>query len=180
MGSSGSKAPKGGLSGSQAAPIIPKRLYVGDRLDGIAAKQSNPMRFTHVLCLEPTSRYPDNDKLNFMLEPLADDGSSDFSSVVRKVSDFVIQGSKQRLLIHCASGINRSAAIAVWYLAAHEGFTLAHALEHVAEQREGVSIHKRYVAQLEAIFSKHQPEDSDNDTDRTEFDDDDSFSSSSA
>mmetsp|Transcript_9388 Transcript_9388/g.18575 ORF Transcript_9388/g.18575 Transcript_9388/m.18575 type:complete len:183 (+) Transcript_9388:162-710(+) len=139
--------------GEMPSQIVSGHLFVGNRLDAMSAKMANPMKFTHVLCLEASAKYPDPDsKLEFMCAPLADDGSDDLEIFFKDVEGFILDGAKNgRILIHCTSGVNRSPAIAILYLMKYWKKDFDSAYELVKRQRPAVNIHPHYVEQLEDI-----------------------------
>ncbi|GBG32160.1 Dual specificity protein phosphatase, putative [Hondaea fermentalgiana] len=155
MGNSSSA--KDGM-GQNPSQVVQGHLFVGNRLDGMAAKMGNPRKFTHILCVEESSRYPNPEsKIEFMLEPLKDDGSSDLEEFFDKVQDFLAEGVKTgRVLVHCTSGVNRGPTVAVLYLMKYWNYDLESAMRVVRRQRDGVNIHPDYIEQLTELSEKWQ------------------------
>jgi len=137
--------------GQIPSAIIPGKMFVGSRTDGMVAKMGNPHKFTHILCLEPSSKYPDEgSKLKFLMNPLEDDGSSSLEEEFEKIESFLDDGVKHgKILIHCTSGVNRAPTVAVMYLMKYRGKSLEEAKAVVYSARDGSNINPRYAAQLE-------------------------------
>lgn len=147
--------------GQEATAILKGRLYVGSRLDGMVAKLSNPRHFTHVLCLEESTKYPEEGcKIKFLHLDLDDGGKDSLDEFVLRVGDFIEEGVRTgKVLVHCTSGVNRSPAICMWYLMAYHGFTFEAAHIAVSTRRDGCNVHKTYLKQLEEMKSRtpHSP-----------------------
>jgi len=132
--------------------ILSKKLYVGSRLDGMSCKLKNPLKATHVLCLEATGRYPDSkSKLHYMIEPMSDGGATDLESFWEKVKDFVIEGAERRLVIHCHCGVNRGPTVAIMYLILVKKYSYEDAFALVSSKRPEMNIHPRYLKQLQSL-----------------------------
>jgi hypothetical protein len=146
--------------GQEATPILKGRLYVGSRTDGMVAKLSNPRHFTHVLCLEESTKYPEEGcKIKFLHMDLDDGGQNSLDEFVLQVGDFIDEGVRTgKVLVHCTSGVNRSPAICMWYLMAYHGFTFEAARLAVSTRRDGCNVHTAYLQQLsEMNCSPHSP-----------------------
>jgi len=143
----------------QTAKRIKSKVYVGGRIDGIACRVSNKRKFTHVLCLEQDTKYPDPEaKYEFMHAPLKDNGTTNLERFVKTIEPFVVAGSTNgKLLIHCSLGCNRAPTIATWYLIKFRKMTFEEAFDLVRSRRQGVNIHPKYEAFLRKVASNYSP-----------------------
>lgn len=141
-----------GSAGQLATPILKNRLYIGSRMDAMVAKLNNPRSFTHVLCLEGSTKYPeDRCKVRFLHAELDDEGGDSLVAFVAKVGPFIDEGvRKGKVLIHCTNGVNRAPTVVVWYLMHYHAMPFLEAKEAVASRRR-VSICKSYLTQLEEL-----------------------------
>ncbi len=148
-------------TGQEATAILKGRLYVGSRTDGMVAKLSNPRHFTHVLCLEESTKYPEEGcKIKFLHVDLDDGGEDNLNEFVLRVGRFIDEGVRTgKVLVHCTSGVNRSPAIVIWYLMTYHGFSFEGARLAVSSRRDGFNVHKSYLTQLEAMerLEPHSP-----------------------
>jgi hypothetical protein len=144
---------KTGSAGQPATPILKNRLYIGSRMDGMVAKLNNPRGFTHMLCLEGSTKYPEErSKIRFLHAELDDNGGDNLVAFVEKVRNFIDTGvRKGKVLIHCTSGVNRAPAIVIWYLMTYHAMSFQEAKEAVVSRRRGVNICKSYITQLKEI-----------------------------
>jgi protein-tyrosine phosphatase len=147
--------------GQEATAILKGRLYVGSRTDGMVAKLSNPRHFTHVLCLEESTKYPEEGcKIKFLHVDLDDGGQDRLDDFVPQVGGFIDEGVRTgKVLVHCTSGVNRSPTIVMWYLMTYHGFSFEAARLAVSSRRDGFNVHKSYLKQLEEMVRRepHSP-----------------------
>jgi hypothetical protein len=141
-----------GSAGQLATPILKKRLYIGSRMDAMVAKLNNPRSFTHVLCLEGSTKFPEGRcKVRFQHAELDDDGGDSLVAFVAKVGPFIDEGvRKGKVLVHCTNGVNRAPTVVVWYLMKYHAMPFLEAKEAVASRRR-VNICKSYLTQLEEM-----------------------------
>mmetsp|Transcript_19931 Transcript_19931/g.35420 ORF Transcript_19931/g.35420 Transcript_19931/m.35420 type:complete len:177 (+) Transcript_19931:310-840(+) len=143
-----------GEIGSRASALIKGRLYVGGRYDGMVAKLKNPRHMTHLLCLEGTSKYPEEgSKLHYLHEPLSDGGKDNLEEFFGRVYPFLQEAvdSHGKLLIHCTSGVNRGPAISIMVLMAFKEMSFEDAYAFVKSKRPETNIHDNYLHQLKSL-----------------------------
>jgi protein-tyrosine phosphatase len=142
-----------GSAGQPATPILKSRLYIGSRMDGMVAKLNNPRGFTHVLCLEGSTKYPEErSNIRFLHAELDDDGGDNLLAFVEKVRNFIDTGVRRgKVLVHCTNGTNRAPAIVIWYLMTYHAMPFQEAKEAVASRRRGTNVCKSYITQLKEM-----------------------------
>ena len=93
-----------------------------------------------------------------LLLPMSDDGESRLADLLVRAVPFIerARSSGGRVLIFCASGINRSPALASAYLQVVLRYRMDAALSMIFSVRPLVSIHERYLDQL-AVLPKELP-----------------------
>lgn len=109
-------------------------------------------KITHAVCV--LEGYPESvASLPNLCIPMSDHGESDLRQVLRDAVPF-IQGAREaggRVLVFCALGVNRSPTLVAGYLRVALGCSTADALERITSSRPFVSIHEKYLAQLEQL-----------------------------
>ena len=125
-------------------------LYVGSYAAAENAEYLKEQNITHLVCL--LDRFPKaTASLPHLCIPMSDYGESEIRQVLTDVMPF-IEAAKEaggRVLIFCAIGVNRSPAVVAGYLRAQLGYTAGEALNRIRSSRPFVSIHEKYLAQLE-------------------------------
>jgi protein-tyrosine phosphatase len=127
-------------------------LYIGSYGAAENAEYLKEQNITHLVCL--LEEYPGTmaSHPNLCI-PMSDHGESDIRQVLADVAPF-IDGVKEaggHVLIFCALGVNRSPALVAGYLRAELGCTTREALNRIKSSRPFVSIHERYLSQLEQL-----------------------------
>jgi hypothetical protein len=128
-------------------------LYLGSRWDYINARTREKLGITWVLNVVG-GRYPsDIPSDQFEMLPLSDFGTDKLSQKLPKCFDFLQRAkqSKEKVLVHCQMGVNRSTTVVIAYLVKHEGYTLKEAAEHVKKRRGMANPHKLYLRQLRQL-----------------------------
>jgi protein-tyrosine phosphatase len=109
-------------------------------------------RITHAICLlkqQPESMVA----LSNLCLPMSDYGDSDLSLLLAAALPFIesARASGGRVLIFCALGVNRSAALVAGYLRIALRCSPEEALSRVVASRPFISLHGGYLFQLEQL-----------------------------
>lgn len=141
-------------SAAPAAQVLPW-LYLGSAADACKLDRLTRFGVTHIVCVAEE------------LSPAFEDGKFEYTHVKAKdASDYDMlaelpglcevladvrakyaRGESVCVLVHCAAGLSRSAAVVVAYLVRHAGFTVDRALEHIQSRRLGADP-GRFIEQL--------------------------------
>jgi len=120
-----------------------------------AAENADHLRergITHVICL--LEECPEAvDQLPKLCIPMSDYGDSDLRQWVADAIPFIerAQEAGGRVLVFCALGVNRSPALVAGYLKVKLRYSTAEALKVLTSIRPFVSVHQRYLEQLERL-----------------------------
>jgi len=142
--------PDGQAFPPQCTEILPRRLWIADGYAGTDTLTASRLGVTHVVCFGekgyhkicPLVSYmehaimqtPDLDKLyDSHLVPTIDDA-------VTYIRDILHESTKNRVLLHCARGVEWSPAITVCLLMDLLGCSFQHAYDIVRKKRSVVSL----------------------------------------
>jgi len=145
------------LSNDDAAEIIKDRLYIGTREAGLnVVNSSDNFGITHVLNVERGAKYPKSDsKLSYLHVPMSDSGRTDLDEALPAMLEFIhnaiTQHKKNRVLVHCALGLNRSVTVVLAYLMKHKGMSFADALALLKAKRPQLRVHDKYIEYLKQM-----------------------------
>lgn len=107
---------------------------------------------THAICLleQPPESIA---ALSLLCLPMSDHGDSDLNLLLTTAFPFIesARASGARVLIFCALGVNRSAALAAAYLRRALRCSPEEALSRVVAVRPFVSLHEGYLSQLDQL-----------------------------
>lgn len=127
-------------------------LYIGSYGAAENAAYLESQNITHAVCLleenpESVASLPN------LCIPMSDHGESDIRRLLTDVVPFIENARKTggRVLIFCALGVNRSPALVAGYLRAKLGCSTGEALSRITLSRPFVSIHERYLSQLDQL-----------------------------
>jgi len=127
-------------------------LYIGSYGAAENAAYLKEQNITHLVCL--LDQVPETAvALPNLCIPMSDHGASDLRQVLTHVVPF-IEGARDaggHVLIFCALGVNRSPALTAGYLRVALGYTTDEALKRITSSRPFVSIHEKYLFQLEQL-----------------------------
>jgi protein-tyrosine phosphatase len=127
-------------------------LYIGSYGAAENAEYLNEQNITHLVCL--LEEHPRTmTSLPSLCTPMSDYGESDIRQVLTDVAPF-IEGAKEaggHVLIFCALGVNRSPALVAGYLRVQLGCTTSEALNRIISSRPFISVHEKYLTQLEQL-----------------------------
>lgn len=135
----------------RVSKILPY-LYIGSYGAAENAAYLESQKITHVVCL--LEEYPESvASFPKLCIPMSDYGESDIRRLLTEVVPFIESAREtgSRVLIFCALGVNRSPALVAGYLRAVLGFPMGEALSKITLIRPFVSIHERYLSQLEQL-----------------------------
>ncbi|KAF6263441.1 protein-tyrosine phosphatase-like protein [Scenedesmus sp. NREL 46B-D3] len=81
---------------------------------------------------------------------VSDEEDEDLVAVLKEASEFIDEGRKSgAVLVHCAQGISRSAAVLTAYLMTHARFSFQTALSHVQQARPNADPNQGFRLQLQ-------------------------------
>merc|ERR1711988_1528272 len=89
-------------------------------------------------------------KENYLMHPMCDYGTNELSVDIDICFKFLdtVKKRKEKVLVHCQMGSNRSPTVVIAYLVKVEGWPLRQALLHVKKCRPRAHPHERYLKQL--------------------------------
>jgi len=98
--------------------IIEGFLWLGDRFAASDTTVLKKLGINYMLTLYGTHEHEYDVPLKVRCIPLEDDGSTDLGLVFKKCFEFIemAKSNGQKILVHCAAGINRSPSIVIAYL----------------------------------------------------------------
>jgi protein-tyrosine phosphatase len=127
-------------------------LYIGSYGAAEDASYLEEQSITHVICL--LENYPESvSSLPHLCLPMSDFGESDLRQLLTDAVPFIESAREAGgcVLVFCALGVNRSPTLVAGYLRAVLGYSAGEALNRIASSRPFVSLHERYVFQLEQL-----------------------------
>ena len=132
------------LAARSPSEIFDTHVFIGARSHAVDEILSR-LSIRRVLCVHSSCRFPENAPFTTHHCALSDYGDTDMSTpeAAALVACFAhidaAATAGERILVHCAQGINRSPAIVMAWLIVHRQWTLARAHEHVCAHRTQVS-----------------------------------------
>lgn len=137
-------------------------IYIGDLGDAAAVKASEVPLVSHVLSLvgsssslldSKTSAHTQGaENLHKLAVPMLDEDSQNLLDNLESCLEFIEKGrSRGGVLVHCAAGVSRSAAVVTAYLMQKEHLSAAAALKSLRRISPGVHPNDGFMEQL-AIF----------------------------
>ena len=127
-------------------------LFLGSYGAAENAARLEDRQITHVICV--LEEYPDTvASLPHLCVPMSDHGDTDLRQVVAVAVPFIekARAAGGRVLVFCALGVNRSPTLVAAYLRMTLRCSTAGALSRITAARPFVSIHQKYLAQLEEL-----------------------------
>jgi len=139
---------------------ITETLYLGNDHDASDEAALKKAKITHVLSMIARKwSYKPRGLFNWMSKgiqrkcvPMKDDGNSDVAKLLEEKGmwNFILdsQKKKNKLLVHCQMGMNRSPTIVMGFLMKHDHITFYKAWRLVKQKRVIVQPHVKYIKQL--------------------------------
>jgi len=139
---------------------ITETLFLGNDNDASDEAALKKAKITHVLSMIARKwSYKPRGLFNWMSKgikrkcvPMRDDGNSDVAKLLeeKELWNFILdsQKKKNKLLIHCQMGMNRSPTIVMGFLMKHDHITFYKAWRLVKQKRVIVQPHVKYIKQL--------------------------------
>lgn len=127
-------------------------LYVGSYGAAENVEALRAEGITHAVCL--LDRAPDSlSIIPSICLSASDHGESDLGDLLARALPLIeeARGTGGRVLVFCALGVNRSPALAAAYLLRVLGDSASQALERIAASRPFISLHEKYLEQLERL-----------------------------
>ena len=134
-------------------------LFLGSYGAAENAEHLKERGITHVICV--LEEYPEAvAALPVLRIPMSDHGDSDLRQTLADAAPFIEKAREAggRVLIFCALGVNRSPALTAGYLRMALQCSPAEALNWIASARPFVSLHQKYLSQLEQLEPGKAPE----------------------
>jgi len=130
---------------------ITSQLYLGSWDDAMNENELRAKRVTHII--SAIGKIHRIDGMKQKQYPMTDYGSTDVKKVMKKLWKHVEESQQDGnvLFVHCLSGQNRSATLALAILMKHYRLTLYAAFKKVKNKRPIVHINERYGKQLMSI-----------------------------
>jgi len=141
--------------------ILENFLWLGDRFAASETKVLKQLGVSYMLTLYGTHEHEYLTPIRTRCIPLSDDGSTDLGPVLKRCFEFIDEAKlkKQKILIHCAAGINRSPSIVIAYLMRTNNMKYQEAFDFVQSKRWFIDPSPPYRLQLqqyEKIISENK------------------------
>lgn len=130
--------------------VIDSFLYLGSYYDACSFDKLEEFKINFILNVKDSCRFPPK-PFELKHVPVDDYGRTNLlKDVFPKCFKFLdkVKENKGRVLIHCQSGVNRSASIVLAYLMTYRKMTFKEAFLFLRERRPIVSPHESYMKQL--------------------------------
>lgn len=152
--------------GFRATAIIGDCLFLGDIHDALDVDEVRSKGITHVVscCPERKDEIPPaggdkEKKIEYLFVDVKDHIQQDLMGFFKEVIDFIRDAIEKdennKILVHCAAGISRSATFVIAFLSDFFKIEPLFALEMVSELREKVCPNLAFLLQLKNFFDSH-------------------------
>jgi protein-tyrosine phosphatase len=137
-------------------------LWLGDRFAAADTQVLKKLGITYLLTLYGTHEHEYSEPVKALCIPLCDFGNSDLGLVLKRCFAFIdeAKAKKQKILVHCAAGINRSPTIVIAYLMRVNQWKYRQAFDYVQDRRWFINPAPLYRKQLrmyeEVLFGRSQ------------------------
>jgi len=133
---------------SSPSLILPT-LFLGSKKDSLRVERLKELQITHILSVMSGKRNLVSD-FKWLSVPMADTGNTCLDDVMNRSFDFVreSQKDKNKILIHCHLGQNRSATVVIAWLMTEFHVSMHHAYRFVKEKRHLIHPNNLYIQQL--------------------------------
>jgi len=131
-------------------------LYLGNAYQAADQELLQGLGITCILNLVG-GRFPEEyDPDQFLMYPLSDYGADNLERRLKPCFKFLSNVKKrgEKVLVHCAMGVNRSPTVVIAYLMEREKWTLKDAIHHVLLRRPQTRPHDKYLQQLQVLEVK--------------------------
>ncbi|EOQ97560.1 nucleoside 2-deoxyribosyltransferase [Leptospira wolbachii serovar Codice str. CDC] len=135
---------------------IPNEVIEGLYISGLQASlNKNELRrtgITHILSLGSFLDDPHKGEFNHKSFRILDNKSESLSSILPECLEFIQEGRNNgKVLVHCLSGVSRSAAIVTAYLTKSNGMSVDESMQFLKTKRNVVNINEGFQEQLRAL-----------------------------
>ncbi|TGL41013.1 dual specificity protein phosphatase family protein [Leptospira perdikensis] len=151
-------------SNSLESPAIVETAVPDEVVDGLfisglqASLNKNELRrigITHILSLGSFLDDPHKGEFNHKSFRIMDNKSEALSGILPECLEFIQEGRKTgKVLVHCLSGVSRSAAIVTAYLTKTDGKSVDESMQFLKTKRKVVNINEGFQEQLRALALK--------------------------
>ncbi|KAI9440320.1 protein-tyrosine phosphatase-like protein [Lactarius indigo] len=143
----------------RVASKIAPRLYLTCRSTASDVAQLTSLGITHVLSvLEDAPTFPSTVPLRKLHVSISDYDGEDILTHLPATTSFIraalAESPSNRVMVHCAMGISRSATVVIAYLIATSRMTVHEALAAVRARRPIVRPNRGFVSQLHEYYSR--------------------------
>ncbi|KAH9056735.1 protein-tyrosine phosphatase-like protein [Lactarius vividus] len=143
----------------RVASKIAPRLYLTCRSTASDAAQLTSLGITHLLSvLEDAPTFPSSVRLRRLHVSISDYESEDILTHLPSTTSFIrgalAESRSNRVMVHCAMGVSRSATVVIAYLIATSRMTVHEALAAVRAKRPIVRPNRGFVSQLHEYHSR--------------------------
>lgn len=131
------------------ASEIWKGLYLGNKDNAYNSEYLQALGVTHILNVAMQAECPHHDKFVCKHIPLLDTEDENLLEPMEDALDFIDEGlCEGRVLVHCISGMSRSAAIVAAWFIRREGIDVEEAISKVQDPRPIVDPNEGFRQQL--------------------------------
>ena len=110
---------------------------------------------TVVNCAHQDDIVSDYKDIKFLELNLIDDPVQNLFPKFEVAYKFIKKNSKNNILIHCYSGISRSASLVIFYLMKEKGWDYDTCNEYILERRPSVDPNSGFIKQLKKYYDKY-------------------------
>ncbi|MCT8335078.1 dual specificity protein phosphatase family protein [Leptospira sp. 85282-16] len=127
-------------------------LYISGLQASLNKKELQKNGITHILSLGSFLDDPHKGEFNHKSFRILDNKSESLSTILQECMEFIEEGRKNgKVLVHCLSGVSRSAAIVTAYLAKTNGTSVDDSMQFLKTKRNVININEGFREQLRAL-----------------------------
>lgn len=125
-------------------------LYIGNKDNAYNDCHLRALGITHILNAAAQADSPYRNQFTYLVIPLQDTDEEDLSPYFEQAIQFIDTAlTNGKVLVHCMSGMSRSASLVIAWMIRNQNLTFAKALEMVQEKRSIVQPNDGFCQQLE-------------------------------
>ncbi len=135
--------------------ILQYKLYLGNRFNSEDPVVIDNLHITHIVNVTNTLECKFRDRgvtyLQLNIEDSVTAYIKRYFEIAFNFIDLALSDESNRVLVHCAQGVSRSATITIMYIMKKYTISFADALRHVKQQREIVCPNDGFIRQLQDL-----------------------------